>query len=54
MNDIVKLSIQSRRDAIFNTYDITDEKTLKMIDDYFKRLEEFAKDCSDYSQVISK
>ena len=47
MNDIVKMSIQSRKDAIFNTYEIQDEKLLKDINDYFKRLEEFAKDFND-------
>ena len=47
MNDILKYNVQSRKDAIFNTYDVTDPKLLKMIDDYFIKLEEFAKGFTD-------
>ena len=47
MNDIIKYNVQSRKDAIFNTYDIKNEKMLKMINDYFERLEEFAKGFTD-------
>lgn len=47
MNDAIKMSVQSRKDAIFNSYEIHDEKLLKMIDDYFKKLEEYAKGFSD-------
>ena len=47
MNDIIKPSIESRKQALFSAYDIKDEGNLKTIDDYFKRLEEFAKDYND-------
>ena len=47
MNDILKYNVQSRKDAIFNTYDVTDPKLLKMIDDYFIKLEEFASKFTD-------
>ena len=47
MNEIIKYNVQSRKDAIFNTYDIRDEEILKMIEEYFKRLEEFAKKFTD-------
>ena len=47
MNDIVKSSVESRKNALFASYDIKDPGTLSKIDEYFKRVEEFAKDCTD-------
>ena len=47
MNDIIKPSIESRKTALFSAYDIKDPGNLQTIDDYFKRLEEFAKDYND-------
>jgi hypothetical protein len=47
MNDILKPSIDSRKQALFTSYDIQDPGNLKTIEDYFKRLEEFAKDYND-------
>lgn len=47
MNDILKPSIESRKTALFSAYDIKDPGNLKTIDDYFKKLEEFAKDYND-------
>jgi hypothetical protein len=47
MNDILKPSIDSRKQALFSAYDIQDPGNLKTIEDYFKRLEEFAKDYND-------
>lgn len=47
MNEIIKPSIESRKNALFSAYDIKDPGNLKTIDDYFKRLEEFAKDYND-------
>ena len=47
MNDIIKPSIESRKQALFSAYDIQDPGNLKTIEDYFKRLEEFAKDYND-------
>lgn len=47
MNDIIKPSIESRKQALFSAYDIKDPGNLKTIEDYFKKLEEFAKDYND-------
>ena len=47
MTDIVKASVQSRKDALYNSYEITDEKLKKKIDDYFVRLEKFAENYDD-------
>lgn len=47
MNDIIKPSIESRKTALFSAYDIKDPGNLKTIEDYFKKLEEFAKDFND-------
>lgn len=54
MDDIIKASIESRKNALFSAYNIKDEGNLKTIDDYFRRLEEFAKDCKDISDFESK
>ena len=43
MSEEVKNCIESRRTAIFN-YNITDQAVLDKVNDYFKRVEEFAKD----------
>ena len=47
MNDNVKMSIESRRNALFSSYDIKDSGNLKSIDDYFKKVEDFAKNYND-------
>ena len=47
MNEILKPSIESRRTALFSSYDIKDSGNLKTIEEYFKKLEEFAKDYND-------
>ena len=54
MNDIKVSCIDSRRSAIESSYTGNDEKILNMIDDFFKRLEEFANDCSDVSDFETK
>lgn len=54
MNDIKTCCIDSRRSAIDSTYMGNDEKILDMIDDFFKRLEEFAKDCNDVADFEAK
>lgn len=41
MNEMVKNSIEARRNAIFSSYDIKDESLLDRIDEYFNRLNEF-------------
>ena len=47
MNNNIKMSIESRRNALFSSYDIKDPGNLKTIDDYFKKVEEFAKNYND-------
>ena len=47
MNEIIKPSIESRKNALFSSYDIKDPGNLKNIEDYFKKVEEFAKDYDD-------
>ena len=47
MKDILKPSIESRKTALFSAYDIKDPGNLKTIEDYFKKLEEFANDYND-------
>lgn len=54
MNDIKTCCIDSRRTAIESTYTGNDEKILNMIDDYFKRLEEFSKECTDVTDFETK
>lgn len=49
MNEIVKNSVESRRTAIFSSYSINDQELLNKIEDYFKRLNEFA---SNYNDVM--
>ena len=47
MDDLIKNSIQSRKDSIFTVYEVTDKKLLKEIDDLFKKMEDLGKTCSD-------
>ena len=54
MNDIKTCCIDSRMTAIKSSYDGNDEKILKMIDYFFKKLEEFAKECSDVADFEAK
>jgi len=37
MNEIIKNSIEARKNAIFISYNITDKGILKQIDNYFKK-----------------
>lgn len=54
MNDIKTNCIDSRRNAIFASYNVKDSGTLKMIDDYFVKLEEFSKSCTDVMDFETK
>ena len=47
MNEILRPSIESRKNALFSAYDIKDPGNLEAINNYFKKLEEFAKDYND-------
>ncbi len=54
MNDIKSNCIDSRKNAIFASYNVKDPGTLKMIDDFFLKLEEFSKECSDVQDFETK
>ena len=50
MNDVVKSCIESRRTAIFSVYDVKNEDNINKINDFFKRLEEFAEQYNDVTE----
>lgn len=54
MNDIKVSCIDSRKMALTSTYEGNDPKILKMIDEFFIKVEEFAKDCVDVADFESK
>ena len=47
MNEIVKNSIEARKNAIFSSYEITDKSILDRIDEYFNRLNKWAEKYDD-------
>ena len=47
MNELVKKSVDARKEAVYNAYEITDEETKAKVEDFFKRLEEFASKYKD-------
>lgn len=47
MDESVKISISSRKDAFYKTFDINDADIKKEIDDLFKEIEAFGKSCKD-------
>lgn len=46
MNDLVRQSVESRKVA-FSSFNVTEKEDLDLIDDYFKRLSEFAQNYDD-------
>ena len=46
MNDLVKQAVESRKSS-FSSFNVTNKEDLDLIDDYFKRLFEFAKNYDD-------
>lgn len=54
MNDIVKQSIDGRKTAIFNSYNITDQGILDKIEDLFKRINEFGEKFDDVGAFESE
>lgn len=54
MNDLVKSSIESRRTAIFNAYEITDLSIIEKIEDLFNRINEFGESCADAMDFENK
>ena len=53
MDQYVKVSIDSRRDTIFNSFNVND-KFKKKIDDLFKKIEELGKTCKDSADFEAK
>ena len=47
MNEIIRPSIESRKNALFSAYDIKDPGNIQTIEEYFKKLEEFANGYDD-------
>lgn len=47
MNDLVKNCVESRRTAIFNTYDVKNEDNINKINEFFNKLEQFAENYND-------
>ena len=54
MNDLVKSSIEGRKNAIFSAYNITEQSIVAKIEDLFKRISEFGENCSDNMDFESK
>ena len=50
MNEIVKQSIEGRKNAIFNSYDVSDKVLIDKIEDLFKRVMEFGEKFEDSSE----
>ena len=47
MNDIVRMSINARKDALYNGYEINDEALKTKIEDLFLRINTFGEECNE-------
>ena len=47
MNDMVKMSIDGRKNAFYSAYEINDDNIKKEIDELFTKIEEFGASCKD-------
>lgn len=54
MNELIKASIDGRRNAFFTAYDIKNEDTLKKIEELFQKIEEFGSSCTDSMDFENK
>ena len=54
MNENVKNSIDARKNALYSTYEITDDKLKKEIDELFDKIYDFGKDINDQMEFESK
>ena len=54
MNNLVKSSIDARKNAIFNGYEITEQTILDKIDEVFKKINEFGENCVDSADFETK
>ena len=50
MNEMVKMSIDGRRNAFFSAYEINDDSITEEINDLFARIEEFGCTCKDATE----
>ena len=54
MDEAIKLSIDARKNAFYNAYNITDNNIKNKIDDLFNRINEFGKTCSNSMDFETK
>lgn len=54
MNDLIKQSIDSRKAALFNMYEINDSELINKIEDLFNRMMELGNTCSDNMEFETK
>ena len=54
MDEIKTNCIETRKNAIYSTYNVGEWKIKDKIENYFKKLEEFAKECKDISDFETK
>ena len=54
MNDLVKGSIESRRQAVFSAYNVTDTALIEKIENLFTRITEFGESCTDAMDFETK
>ncbi len=54
MNDVVKISIDGRKNAIFSAYDIKDQSIIDKVEDLFRRINELGETCKDSMDFESK
>lgn len=54
MDKYIESSIKTRKDAIFNAFEVTDEKILKKIDGLFSEIEKLGNKCKDVSEFETK
>ena len=54
MNNLVKNSIESRRQAVLNSYKIEDKELLNKIEELFNKINEFGETCDDSMEFETK
>ena len=54
MDDLIRLSIDSRKQAIYNMYNVTDKELINKIDNLFDKIYEFGNSCTDNMDFETK
>lgn len=54
MDETIKQSIEARKNAFINSYEITDETLKKEIEELFNKMNELGKECKDVMEFESK